>query len=174
MYAGLVPMVPGREDSPVDLVALDYAVDAVAWLATRGFEPGRTWHVAAGADAIAAGELLDLTRASFEACRPSWRQRAIEPPVLVDVETFEMFRRSVAQIGDAGLRASTEAVSHFAPQLAFPKRFDDRRCRAALSGAGIDRPPIRDAWRRVVCRLIEPPRREPLDRDAAKDAEVAG
>jgi nucleoside-diphosphate-sugar epimerase len=156
MYASLAPMVPGREDSPIDLVALDYAVQAIACLAGDGFDPGRTWHLCAGADTIAAGELLDVTLACFEACRPAWRRRAIARPAIVDLDTFELFRRSVDQVGEAGLRASTEVVANFAPQLAYPKRFDDRRCAATLRAAGIAPPPIRDAWRAVVRRLVQP------------------
>lgn len=157
MYASLAPMVPGSEDSPVDLVALEYAVEAVAWLATSGFEPGRTWHVSAGADVISAGELLDLTLESFHRYRPAWRTRAIARPALVDLTTFELFQRSVDQVGDASLRAATGVVSHFAPQLAFPKRFDTAGCAAALAGANIGQPAARDAWRSAVRRLIAPP-----------------
>lgn len=156
MYAGLAPMVPGREDSPVDIVALDHVLDAVAWLSTGGFEAGRTWHVCAGSDAIAAGELLDLTLAAFETYRPSWRRRAIARPALVDLDTFELFRRSVDQVGDHSLRASADVVAHFAPQLSFPKRFDNQRCAAALAAAGIEPPAIRDTWRNMVRRLIQP------------------
>jgi hypothetical protein len=99
--------------------------------------------------------LLDLTTASFLAHRPAWRRRAIDRPALVNLETFDLFRRSVDQVGDSGLRASMAVVSQFAPQLAFPKRFDDRRCQAALAGAGIERPPIRELWQNVVRWLVQ-------------------
>jgi nucleoside-diphosphate-sugar epimerase len=155
MYASLAPMVPGREDSPVDLVALDYAVEAIAWLATGGFTAGRTWHLCAGAETISAGELLDLTLACCETYRPAWRKRAIARPALVDLATFELFRHSIDQIGDAALRASTDGISHFAPQLAYPKRFDNRVCAAALADAAIAPRPIRGAWRSVVRRLVQ-------------------
>jgi nucleoside-diphosphate-sugar epimerase len=162
MYASLAPMVPGSEDSPVDLIALDYAVAAIAWLATSGFTSGRTWHVSAGDDTIPAGELLDLTIECFHTYRPAWRTRAIARPALVDLETFELFRQSVEQVGDAGLRASTDVVSHFAPQLAFPKRFDTRRCEQALAGSAIGKPSAREAWRHVVRRLVQPSAPGPL------------
>ena len=156
MYAGLAPMIPGREDSPVDLVALDYAVGAVAWFVTDGFAPGRTWHISAGPDVISAGELLDLTLDAFHRYRPAWRTRAIARPALVDLATFELFLQTVDQVGDATLRASTAVVSHFAPQLAYPKRFDTTRCDAAMASAGIMRPPARDTWRQAVRRLVDP------------------
>jgi nucleoside-diphosphate-sugar epimerase/acyl carrier protein len=156
MYGSLAPMVPGREDSPVDFVPLDHAVRAIALLATDGFEAGATWHVCAGADTVPLGELLDLTMRTFLDNRPSWRKRAIERPALVDLPTFDLFCQSVDQVGDSTLRASTAALSHFAPQLAFPKCFDDRRCREALRRAGVTRPPSRNVWSRMVRHLIQP------------------
>jgi nucleoside-diphosphate-sugar epimerase/acyl carrier protein len=156
MYAGLVPMVPGSEESPVDLIAVDYAVNAVAHLATEGFQPGATWHVGAGEQVVPLGMLLDLTLTIFREQRPGWRKRAIERPAPVDLPTFALFCQSVDEVGDAPLRASTAAISHFAPQLVFPKRFDNSRCRAALERAGILPPPIRGVWSRMVTRLIQP------------------
>jgi nucleoside-diphosphate-sugar epimerase/acyl carrier protein len=160
MYASLAPMVPGREDSPVDVIALDHAVRAIGFLATDGFEAGATWHVCAGVDTIPFGELLDLTMRTFFEHRPAWRKRAIERPALVDLTTFELFCQSVDQLGDSTLRASTAAVAHFAPQLAFPKCFDDRRCREALARGGVTTPPSRVVWSRMVRHLIRP---EPTD-----------
>jgi nucleoside-diphosphate-sugar epimerase len=155
MYAGLAPMVPGTEDSPVDLIALDYAVAGVVALALHGFEPGRTWHLCAGRDTLTTGELLDLTMRTFQECRPAWRKRAIERPVLADLETFELFRRSLDQVGDSALRAAMSAVAHFAPQLAFPKQFDDSECQAALARRALERPSARDCLPLVIHRLIE-------------------
>jgi nucleoside-diphosphate-sugar epimerase/acyl carrier protein len=156
MYASLAPMVPGHEDTPVDFIALDHAVRAVAFLATGGFEAGATWHVCAGVDTVPLGELLDLTMRTFREHRPSWRKRAIERPALVDLPTFELFCKSVDQVGDSTLRASTTVIAQFAPQLAFPKCFDDRRCREALAHAGVTKPPSRLVWSRMVKHLIQP------------------
>lgn len=156
MYASLAPMVPGRDDSPVDFVALDHAVRAVAFLSTGGFDAGATWHVCAGADAVPFGELLDLTMGTFLEHRPSWRKRAIERPALVDLPTFELFCQSVDQVGDSTLRAATAVLARFAPQLAFPKHFDDRRCREALSRAGVTKPPSAVVWSSMVRHLIQP------------------
>ena len=155
LYAGLAPMVPGREDSPVDLLALDEATAAIAVLATDAFRPAATWHLCGGQSALAAGDLLDLTMAVIHQHRPSWRRRAIERPAFVSLETFELFRHSVDQVGDPAMRAATSIVAQFAPQLAFPKRFDDRQCRTALGAAGLRRSPIREVWTQVVKRLVQ-------------------
>jgi len=156
MYASLAPIVPGRDDSPVDFIALDHAVRAIALLATEGFEAGATWHLSAGADTVPFGELLDLTLRTFMENRPSWRKRAIERPALVDLPTFELFCQSVDQVGDSTLRASTAVIARFAPQLVFPKSFDDRRCCEALARAGVTKPDSRVIWTRMVRHLIQP------------------
>ncbi len=154
LYHSLLPMIPGEPDSPVDLIATDYAVDAVRHLAGSGFAAGRTVHVCAGSDAIAEAELIDLAIAAFMRYRPAWRRRQIEKPAIVGLETFNLFRDSVDAVAEPALRASVSVLGHFAPQLAFPKRFDDRECRTALAGAGIVRPSIRDTIDAVVGYLI--------------------
>ena len=156
MYAGLAPMIPGSEQSPVDFVALDHVARAVAWLTTDGFEAGRTWHLCAGSDTIPAGELLDLTMECFLQYRPAWRKRAIERPAVVDLPTFELFCHSADQAGTPTLRAAAAVMAAFAPQLAFPKQFDDTACRPVLTAAGIVAPPARETWAHVVRHLITP------------------
>jgi nucleoside-diphosphate-sugar epimerase len=155
MYAGLAPMVPGTEESPVDLLALDYAVAGIMSLTLRDFMPGRTWHLCAGHDTLTTGELLDLTMQTFLECRPAWRTRAIDRPLLADLATFDLFCRSLDEAGPSALRAAMGAVAHFAPQLAFPKQFDDRVCHAALTRRGLTRPHAREVLPRVVRYLIE-------------------
>jgi nucleoside-diphosphate-sugar epimerase len=152
-YSSLAPMVPGTDDSLVDLVSLDYVADAVIRLAFHAFVPSRTYHICGGADCLTLGEMLDLTLLSFLNFRPAWRKRAIEKPVIVPLPAFELFVRSVEEIGDDGLRASVGLLKHFAPQLAYPKLFHDVATRAGL--AEIRNPPIRDLFPRVVHHLID-------------------
>lgn len=157
MYRSLAPMVPGRAEYPVDLVPLDYAVSAIAHLFADAFEPGRTVHVCGGCDTLTASELLDLTFGAFAEHRPAWRKRAIERPALVDLETFELFRRTVEEVGDSALRDSTAIVGSFAPQLGYPKRFDDAGCQEALRlpTNGIERPSARNTYVRTIQYLLE-------------------
>lgn len=155
LYHSLLPMIPGADDSPVDLIATDYAVAAVRTLAGDRFEAGATWQVCAGDDAVREDELIDLVVDSFLRHRPAWRRRAIEKPPIVPLETFELFRQSVDAVADPGLRASVAVLAPFAPQLSFPKTFDDAACRRALAAAGVKRPPVRDTIDRVVKWLVE-------------------
>jgi long-chain acyl-CoA synthetase len=153
MYRSLAPLMPGRADHPVDVVPLDYVVKAVERLFAGAFQPGATYHVCAGDDALSQSELLDVTFEAFGRLRPAWRKRAIERPAIVDLDTFERFRQSVEAIGDSALRDSTSIVASFAPQLGYPKRFDDAGCRAALGG--IARPSVCNSYARTIQYLLE-------------------
>lgn len=155
-YRGLAPMVPGRLSTPVDLVPMDFAARALSALAVQGFEPGRTYHIAAGsARSCSLDELLDETVAVFRRTRPAWRKRRIERPAVVDSGTYALFVRSVEESGNAVLQQATRAVQAFAWQLAYPKEFDTRLTDAALAPFGVSAPCVRDYYGRVVRYCVE-------------------
>ena len=155
LYHSLLPMMPGTDDSPVDLIATEYAIAAIRTLSDEGFVPGRTRHICAAAEAIEQAELIDLVADAFVRYRPAWRRRAIEKPAIVELATFELFRDSVNAVADPGLRASVAMLAPFAPQLAYPKLFDDAECHAAVAATGIRRPDLRATIMSVVRYLIE-------------------
>jgi nucleoside-diphosphate-sugar epimerase len=155
LYHSLLPMMPGSDESPVDLIATEYAVAAIRSLSEGGFVAGSTRHICAAADAIGQAELIDLVVDAFVRYRPAWRRSAIEKPAIVELQTFELFRDSVGAVGDPGLRASVAVLAPFAPQLAYPKVFDDRECRGAIEAADVRRPDLRSTIGTVVRYLIE-------------------
>ena len=75
-------------------------------------------------------------------------------PALVELGTFELFVRSVEEIGSPALQQSVDATKYFAPQLAYPKTFDDSECASTLAGSGLERPLLQDFFPRVVKHLI--------------------
>jgi nucleoside-diphosphate-sugar epimerase len=153
-YHSLAPMIPGTADTPVDLIASDYAIGAVSHLFRERLEPGKTFHVCAANDAMLLGELLNTARDCFLRCRPEWRKRAIEMPMTVGLKTFETFVRTVEETGNLALQQSVKAIKYFAPQLAFPKTFDDTECASALAGTNVERPVLRDFFPRIVEYLV--------------------
>lgn len=156
LYQGLAPMVPGRENAPVDLIPLDYAADASHALFEHAFEPGATYHLCAGADRSATlGGLLDATLTAFERHRPAWRKRSIARPAIVELDTYELFVRSVEEAGNDVLLQATRAVQAFACQLAYPKVFDAAHTRALLTPRRIEAPHVLDYYDRVVRWCIE-------------------
>ena len=167
LYHSLLPMMPGAEDSPVDLIATEYAIAAIRHLSEGGFLAGSTRHICASGDAIGQAELIDLVVAEFMRYRPAWRRRAIERPAIVELGTFELFRESIDAVADPGLRASVAVLAPFAPQLAYPKVFDDAECRIAIEPAVVRRPDLRATIARVVRYLIENNWAQPHLREAS-------
>jgi len=156
LYQGLAPMVPGRAGTLVDLIPVDFAADASYMLLTHAFQPGRTYHLCSGTTRSATlGGLLDATMAAFERHRPAWRKRSIARPALVELDTYELFVRSVEEAGNQVLLQATRAVQAFAYQLAYAKVFDARHTESALAPYGIDVPPVLDYYERVVRWCVE-------------------
>lgn len=150
-YQGLAPMIPGKHDTRIDLVPVDFAAAALHRLATDRFEAGRTYHLCAGeANTCSLDELLSMTVSAFERTRPAWRKRRIVRPAVVDPDTYALFVRSVGESGNVVLQAATDAVQAFAWQLVYPKTFDTTVATAALAGTGIRVPHVRGYHGKVV------------------------
>lgn len=148
-HDGLAAMMPGVEDSALDVVTADYVADAVARLALRESVAGETLHLCAGAGALPLGELLDDTYARW-ARSLEWRRRAVARPALGDLRVWELFARTVEETGHPRLRQVTRALSHFLPQLALTKRFETARADALL---GCPAPPVRSYWGAMIDHL---------------------
>jgi nucleoside-diphosphate-sugar epimerase len=163
--AGLAAMVPGRVDTPVDLVTTDYVSGGIARLARAEGVDGRTYHLCAGAGALPLGELLD--RALVHWARDArWARRGVARPALASLETYRSFELAIEETGDARLRAITRSLTHFVPQLALSKRFVTDAADAALGYAA---PAVASYWTAVLERL-EVNRRTRAARSAARSA----
>ena len=154
-FHSLAPLVPGKNESPVDLIALDYAADSIALAALDQFTPGSTWHVCGSSDAFSLEQFLEETLQLFYKNRPAWRKRAIEKPAIVNLETFYLFVRSVEELGESVLKNSVAVLKSFAPQLAYPKSISDASTQYMLQRSGLARPRIRDFYPKVIRFLLE-------------------
>lgn len=154
MYAGLVPMIPGSGDTPIDVISTGYAARAIQHLFAAAFQPGWTYHICAGRSAPRLMEVLEAAMHTMRARRPAWRKRAIEPPVLSDEATYELFVRSVRESGDASMLSATRAVESFARQLTRPKVFDTAQADLSLIGAATLPDPL-ELCRDVVRFCVE-------------------
>jgi long-chain acyl-CoA synthetase len=154
-YHSLAPMIPGFASSPVDLIASDYAAAAIAHLSISDFSAGSVFHLCGGQDTLSLNALLKMTHEAFVLYRPAWRKRSIASPTIVDLATFELFARSVDEVGDNLLRHSVNVIRHFAPQLAYPKTYEDDACMHALDSMGVDKPLVDDFYPKVVRWLVE-------------------
>ncbi|HUF49317.1 MAG TPA: SDR family oxidoreductase [Longimicrobiales bacterium] len=161
-HSGLAALMPGSEDTPVDLVTTAHVAGAVAELSMSRGATGTTYHLCAGVGALRLGELLDLSYAVWSRDR-DWRRRGIARPALTDLATYRLFERSVEETGDARLCAITRSLSHFVPQLALPKHFVTTAADTAL---GYRAQCASEFWPRMVAQLVHR-RRGAVQRRAA-------
>ena len=159
LYNGLAPMIPGDPRERVDIVSSDFVADAALYLLdhpSASARDGSVFHLASGGYAASTlDDLIGSTVDSLVKFRPAWRKRAIERPVLVDIDTYELFVRSVEETGNDVLRDATRSIRTFAYQLAHPKIFDTRTTTGALAGSGIAPQPSLDFYPRVVKYCLE-------------------
>jgi thioester reductase-like protein len=140
---GLAAMMPGVAGSTVDAVTTEYVGDAIARLSLNDDLHRRAVHLCAGPGALPLQELLEITWDRWAALDPAWRRRGIPRPALADLRTYALFAQSVEEIGDPSLKRVLRALSHFAPQLAMPKRFETTTADTLL---GAPAAPVRDFW----------------------------
>lgn len=149
VYNGLAPMIPGVADECVDLVSSDYVADAALHLVDQG--ANGVFQLASGP--VASSSLQDLIGSTVDSLvrfRPAWRKRAIEKPLIVDLETYELFVRSVEEADNEVMRDATRSIRTFAYQLAHPKLFDTAKTTNALAGTGLAPVPALEFYPRVV------------------------
>jgi thioester reductase-like protein len=155
LYNGLAPMIPGDPAEPVDIVSSDFVGAAMLHLLEHAPRPG-AFHLAAGPESCCnLGDLIGETVSALSRFRPEWRKRAVEKPLIVDLDTYELFVRSVEETGNPVLKGATRAIRTFAYQLAHPKVFGTARAAATLSGTGISPQPSLDFYPRVVKYCLE-------------------
>lgn len=150
LHAGFGSLMPGADDTPIDMVTTAHVVDGTV---TLGFAPqslNQTYHLCAGSGAIGLGQLLD-TAVSLWSRDPAWRRRGILRPALTDLDTYRLFERSVEETGDARLITITRSLTHFVPQLACPKMFDTSRADAVL---GRSAAPVSSYWESMLEHLV--------------------
>lgn len=154
LYNGLAPMIPGDPSEKVDIVSSDFVADAALHLIDN-HPAGGVFHLALGGEASTLDDLIGSTVDALLRFRPAWRKRAIERPLLVDLETYELFIRSVEETGNDVLRSATRSIQTFAYQLAHPKLFENRKTAEALTGSGIAPRPTLDFYPQVVKYCLE-------------------
>ncbi len=134
--AGALPVLPAREDTPVDVVPVDYVADAVFELVRQPVRSGEVHHLVAGRRATTVGRLTDGAAGYFAKPRPRlvppWLYRAVLHPLLLAVNRGRRRR---------ALRRTESLFPYFGMRV----RFDDRRTRRRLEPAGISAPAV-DAY----------------------------
>ena len=139
--AGIIPVVPARRRSPVDVVPVDYVADAVHALAEAPEAAGQTFHVVAGEQASSVGEIVELAGERFSAPQPR-----IVPPAAYRA----VIGKIVEKRAPSSARRMLASNEVYFPYFAMRVRFDDARARAILEPRGITPAPLRSYFDRLM------------------------
>jgi thioester reductase-like protein len=139
--AGVIPVVPARRRSPVDVVPVDYVADAVHALAEAPEAAGQTFHVVAGERASTVGEIVDMAGERFTS-----RQPRLVPPWLYHVVLEKIVERRAPASARRLLASNEVYFSYFAMRV----RYDDARARAILEPRGIRPAPLSSYFDRLM------------------------
>ncbi len=149
-FGGLAPMLPGTDESVVDVVTTEYVARGIARVALAPDVARQSFHFCAGAGAMPLDDLLDVSYDAFLRA-PAWRRKGIARPVRTDLETYRLFERAVHDAASPRVRQALQSLSHFVPQLAHPKRFETRAADALL---GESAPPVASFWANMTDHLV--------------------
>jgi nucleoside-diphosphate-sugar epimerase len=147
-----IPIVHVDVAALLDVVATDWAADALAWLHLHA-SPGGIFHVGAGADAVSVGEALEEVANAQRAAG----RREVSLPRIVDEPTYSSFLAEARERGPRLYARILDGLESFLPHFRIRQTFDDRRATAALAGLRRLRPSARDTLRRVVRRCLPDP-----------------
>ena len=154
LQRGMLPVVPGRRTTTLDIVPVDYVCDALLALARDPAAAGRTYHLTADDDAMPLVEFIDRVdrffgerRAALGAAAgggPAPRRTRVVGPARWAVLRWWL-RRSLARVP----RRQFDAFETYLPYILSDKRFVAAETRRALEGR-VAYPPIASYLARVA------------------------
>lgn len=128
-------VVPGRADTPMDVVPSDFVVQALAHLRKQPGREGKVYHLCAGPERSATlGELAGLAAKFFHVRRP----------IFVEPRLFVKARPLIDRFTWGRLRRILIAGRVYTPYLSLDHAFDTSNLRADLAGTGIEVPRVED------------------------------
>lgn len=144
---GFGVIVPGRRETPVDVVPSDYVVKAIAHLRRRPESVGKVYHLTAGPERAATlGRLTDVAAEFF----------AVRRPLYVDPALFIRYARPLIDrfaFGKARHVLLTARV--YTPYLSLDLRFDTRGAREDLAGSGVAVPDVESYFLRILRYAVD-------------------
>jgi long-chain acyl-CoA synthetase len=146
-----LPMMPCDPRAPADLITIEWAVAALAYLFEVGFVPGQVYQVCACPEAsLTIGRLIDLTLDIYASHPAVQKWQPIRLPRRVELTTWEEYVKHTLPHADIILKELLRVLSYFAAHLALFQAFENRLTLAGLNGSGLALPPVRDCYERMV------------------------
>lgn len=147
LASGLVVVVPADRKGIVDVVPIDYVVEAFEALSRTERSLGKCYHIAAGPERQSSiGELLEMG-AGFFGVRDPWMippriSYGIVRPLLYSV--FWGKRRALLRTGEL-----------YFPYFSYRASFDTSNIRADLDGAAVEAPSVKNYFRTIMQFCID-------------------
>ena len=138
---GLLPILPARRSSPVDVVPVDYVADAVFELSRQDLDGTGTYHLVAGPEATTVGDLIDLS-----AKRLGRRRPLLVPPALYRRVVHPLLLRRL----DGPRRRALERMEAFFPYFTMRVRYRADRARRRLEPKGVRVSPVEGYFGRLL------------------------
>ncbi len=147
LSTGLAWVVPLDAKGIVDLVPINYVVDAFHELAANDATLGKCFHLAAGPKGQSTcGELLDAATKFFAVRRP-W---LISPRV-----SYRIVRPFLYAVMWGRRRPLLRTAEQFFPYFAFRASFDTSATEAALAGHNVHQPAVPDYFRTILQYCVD-------------------
>jgi len=147
----ILPVMPADPAAPVDLIASDWAIPALAHLFDESFAAGSIAHICAGGEAsLTVRELVDLTRRAYERHPRGRTWRPICVPDFVSLPEFEAYVERQRQTKDRLFWELLRVLGYFLPHLGIHQVFENHQAVKGLAGSDLLLPPIRGYYERVI------------------------
>jgi nucleoside-diphosphate-sugar epimerase len=147
----VLPVAPGQPDAPIDLVASDWVMTALAFLFESAFVPGRFYQLCAGPEnSLRLREMIDLALSVYESHPDGKKWMPIHVPDLVSLSCYEEFVEKGRQNRDRLFDELVRVLGYFLPHLAICQAFENGNTMRALAPSGLQFPSIRACFARVV------------------------
>ena len=134
LYRGLLPVVPGRRATTLDIVPVNYVCDALVALGRDPAAAGKTYHLTADEDAMPVLEFADRVIGYFNERRAAGKQPALRRPWLISPLAWGLLRWWLTRRLRGRSRRVFNAFNIYLPYITTEKRFVATSTRQALEG----------------------------------------
>lgn len=142
LASGLVVVVPADRQGIVDIVPIDYVVEAFDALSRSERSVGKCYHLAAGPERQSScGEILEMA-SEFFGVRDPW----MIPPRF----SYRVVRPLLYSVLWGKRRALLRRGELYFPYFSHRASFDTSAVRADLNGASIEPPSVKDYFRTIM------------------------
>lgn len=149
-FEGLAPMVPGLPSNPAELLDVFYATEAVNYLFNKNFVSGKTYHIVSGKNySYTLEDFINETGKFFNKHSSTWRNKGIEKPPIVNMETFQLFEKSVIEANDKVMLGIIKIMNYFVPHLSLTTEYDTSNTDKDL-GKVVKRKHVQDYYSDVI------------------------